>query len=350
MSEDFNDEITLRELIEKIKEYLSEVIQSFWTLLFFIAIFLGGFMYQHYAHITKYEAELRFVVEGQSGGSGGLSSLLGSIGIKKGGKVNPYKVIEVGKSTDLLIDVLSLNSKEGKLIIDILIDEYKLKEKWSESDPKFSELSFSSGIKIDGNELQRKALKRIKKQVWGTETYDESTIVNFSLDEDTGVYSIKVNSTDEELSLLLAEGIYDKTKSFFEEEVFINQKRLVDILTIKADSIRILNESKLRQIARLEDSNRGPVNKTSSVSSQILMQETYALTSAYSELVKNKEMTDVNMKDQQPLFMAIDIPFSPLNPHNSSLLTMILKGIFIGGFFATLFILIKKIYRDIMSS
>ena len=75
---------------------------------------------------------------------------------------------------------------------------------------------------------------------------------------------------------------------------------------MKADSIKTLNETKIRQLAKFEDRNRGTVNNQSMVTRSILSQESLALSSAYAEILKNKEMTDVNLKDMQPLFMAID--------------------------------------------
>ena len=85
---------------------------------------------------------------------------------------------------------------------------------------------------------------------------------------------------------------------------------------MKADSIKTLNESKIRQLAKFEDRNRGVVSNQVLVTSRILAQESSALSFAYAEIIKNKEMTDVNLKDMQPLFMAIDTPFSPITTYN----------------------------------
>ena len=78
----YNDEITLKELILKLQEYIREIINSKLIIGLFCLISVLGFLYKHYTHIPTYKAELKFVVEGQNGG-GGLGGLLGSFGINQ---------------------------------------------------------------------------------------------------------------------------------------------------------------------------------------------------------------------------------------------------------------------------
>ena len=61
-------------------------------------------------------------------------------------------------------------------------------------------------------------------------------------------------------------------------------------------------------------------------------------------------MTDVNLKDMQPLFMVIDAPYSPLSASPSSLLKSLIFGFLLGGFLAAVFIIIRKVYRDTMEA
>jgi uncharacterized protein involved in exopolysaccharide biosynthesis len=61
-------------------------------------------------------------------------------------------------------------------------------------------------------------------------------------------------------------------------------------------------------------------------------------------------MTDINRKNQKPLFVAVDRPFRPLSPVGSSLKRKIIMGLAIGIFLSFLFIVVRKMYRDIMST
>ena len=341
-----SDEITLKELILKIREFANEVIKSWWIIGLISVLFALGFYYMHTKQIPTYSSELRFVVEGQSSVGGGLSSLLGSFGIKKGGKVNPYKIIEVGKSTDVLLELLSQNMDSDESIANAIINEYDLVSEWTEKNIEFENFRFGEEISSSGNEVERNAIKRLRKLIWGGKTVIPLT--TFELDEDTGIYAITTQARSEKISLWITNTLYKKIKHFFEEEIFLNQKQLADILTMKSDSIKTLNESKIRQLAKFEDRNRGVVSNQVLVTSRILSQESSALSFAYAEIMKNKEMTDVNLKDMQPLFMAIDTPFGPISPTVSFALIEILKGLILGGFIAVFFVLTKKIYREAM--
>ena len=342
------EEITLKELILKFKEYSKEIIKSWWIVGLFCLVTVIGFVYKHSTHIPVYKAELRFVVEGQSGGGGGLGSLLGSFGIAKGGKVNPYKIIEVGKSTNLLIKTLAHNLESEDMIANAILKEYDLTEEWSRKNPDFKSFKFQKDVNVSGSLVERSAIKRISTKIWGSKNVEPMTILK--LNDETGIYTLSTEAITEELSLGITNRLYDEIKQFFEEEVFRNQKQLADILTMKADSINVLNESKIRQIARFEDSNRGVVSNQTMVTKRILTQESMALNVAYAEIMKNKEMTDVNLKDMQPLFMAIDTPFSPISTSTSSILLSIIKGLILGGFLSIFFIILRKIYRDVMSN
>lgn len=341
-----SDEITLKEFILKIKEFASEII-ILWRVIGLVCIlFAAGFYYMNTRQIPTYDSKLRFMVEGQSNVGGGLSSLLGSFGIKKGGKVNPYKIIEVGKSTDILLELLSQSVESSDNIANAVISEYDLVNKWSETNDEFENFRFGEEISSSGSEVERNAIKRLRTIIWGSKKIEPLT--NFELDEDTGIYTISTQAKSEQISILITITLYEKIKHFFEEEIFLNQKQLADILTMKADSIRTLSESKIRQLARFEDRNRGTVGNQARASSRILSQEISGLSFAYSEIMKSKEMTDVNLKDIQPLFMAIDTPFSPILPSSSPALIAVLKGLIFGGFLCVILILARKLYRDTM--
>ena len=342
------DEITAKELIVKIKEFVDEI-KSRWIIVFGItAICLAGYMYQHFNHVPKYDVQLRFVVEGQNGG-GGLNSLLGSFGIKKGGKVNPYKIIEVGKSSNILLDVLSQKMTDGEIMANAILKEYDLNEKWGKTNPDFLDFKFVSKVEINKDDLQNSVIRRLRNIIWGTKKSKNPPLVAFSLNDETGIYSLESSTLSEGLSLELTEKLYAKIKKFFEDEVFLNQKQLADILTAKADSIRVLNVSKINELAKFEDRNRGTVNNVALVRKKVLSQENIALIAAYAEVMKNKEMTDVNLKDMQPLFMSIDTPYGPLSASKSSLVIAIMKGLVLGLFLSFIIIVFRKIYNDIMS-
>ena len=69
-SESYSDEISLKELILKIQEYWKEIWKN-WLLIGLITIpFIVLFVFKSLTHIPTYDAEVRFIVEGE-GNSGG---------------------------------------------------------------------------------------------------------------------------------------------------------------------------------------------------------------------------------------------------------------------------------------
>lgn len=338
------DELTLKELILKMKDYGHEVLRSWLTIVLISLPVICFFVYKHYTHVPEYKAELRFVVEGQGGSGGGLSSLLGTFGIKKGGRTNPYKILEVGRSSKIFEKVIFKNIQDTT-VAKSLIKEYNLLEQWSETDPKYTGFKFLNNTPT--TRLEKTVLKKLKTMVWGGEKIDG--LCMFKLNEDNGIYSIKCSTSSEELSINLTNYFYDEIKLFFEEEVFQNQKKSAEILAMKSDSINSLKNEKIHQLARFEDRNMGLIAKSNSTKTVILKQEIQALGIAYSELIKNYEMTDVNLKDLQPIFMDIDRPYEPLKEGASSLLIKLLLGAFIGGFLGVLYVVFRKVFNEIMT-
>jgi len=71
------DEITLKELILKIKEFFWEVVRNWKWVVLIVIPFVTFFMYKAVSTPVTYEAELTFMVnEDDGGGMGGVSAIL----------------------------------------------------------------------------------------------------------------------------------------------------------------------------------------------------------------------------------------------------------------------------------
>ena len=345
------DEITLKELILKIQEFWYELWRN-WLLIGLITLpFLGYFLYKTFTHVPEYEAEVRFVVEGQ-GGSGGLAgfgSILGSRGIRRQGNTNPYKILEVAKSKRIIGEVLFTKSiSNDDYIANNIIDLYELAEKWSENNPEMEGLRFNQTDLEGFSENERKAFLSLFGKTVGSKENRENALLKIGLDDDTGIFSINGASEDETLTLDIVNNLFEKVKYFFEEQVLEDQIKSRDILKFKADSINTLIESKLITRARFEDSSRGLISRETEITSDKLFAEIQGLTSAWAEIQKSLEIADYELQNTKPLFLVIDQPYSPIKPTQESLIMNIMLGIFLGGFIGTGFIISRKIYRDAM--
>lgn len=342
----YKDEITLKELILKVQEYIAELLRNWWIIGLIAFLTTSYFVYKHYIHIPTYKAELRFVVEGQAGVGRGLGGLLGSIGFNKGGSVNPYKILEVGKSSKLF-ERVAFSSYDGDItIVDKIIDEYDLVDKWSEDNDNYLNFQFKND-KLNTS-IERAAFKSLKGIVWGSSVNNKGALAQLSLDEEKGIYTMNTVTSDERLSVQMSNLFYTAIKEFFEHEIFENQKKSAEILAAKTDSINSLMKSKIYQLARFEDRNQGLVLHEVSSRKSVLTQEVQTLGIAYAELMKNYEMTDVNLKDLQPLFMEIDRPLVPIYPTKSSIVRNIILGLLLGAIIGGVIIILRKMFKEIM--
>ena len=135
----YTDEITLKHLIIKVKEYLAELwVNKFWIILIAVPFVL----YFGYNAIIKppiFSAERKFFLEEGSGGAsmGSLGGLLGQFGVK-GGKSNySSQIIEVANSKILLSEALFEGDVKNNLA-DSILKIYQLPEKWSEDKKEYA--------------------------------------------------------------------------------------------------------------------------------------------------------------------------------------------------------------------
>lgn len=340
-----SEDISIGEIIENVKNYFFEVLKFWWVVLILCGLFSAYFLNEHYNTPTKYNAELKFIVEGDGGGSGLIGGLLGQFGIKRTGKNNPYKILEVARSKRVSEKII-LGDFEGKKIGNAIIESYKLKDIWKEdNNMALVAYNFGDTLALD-NPTERLAFKAVRGKIWGSSKNPEEALLSIAFDEDKGIYLITSKTVDEELSLKLTHQLYDEVKYFFENDILKNQLNTLAILKTKVDSLHSLRNSKNYEIARFEDSNRNSIDRINSVKKLSMMQDLQAVNLAYMEIVKNYEMADISLKDSQSLFMIIDKPISPLSPQDSSLILSLIFGFFFGGLTSLILIVTRKVIKD----
>lgn len=348
-----DDEITLRELILKLQEFWRELWRNWWLIGLITIPFVAYFLYKTFTHVPEYNAEVRFLVEGQGGSNlGALGGLLGSFGISRGGggKTNPYKILEVAKSKRMIGDVLLEKSiSNEKLIANNIIDLYELSDKWAEKNPEMVDMQLRDTDINDYTENERKAFLSLFGKMVGSKENRENALIKIGLDEDTGIFSISGSTEDETLTLDLVNNLYEKLKYFFEQQILEDQIKSRNILQQKADSLNAVIDTKLRNIARFEDSSRGLISRESEIAKEKMRLEVEGNTSAYVEIQKSLQIADYELQNMKPQFMVIDQPYSPIKPSEESLLKNLILGCFLGGFIGVGFIVTRKIYRDAMN-
>jgi hypothetical protein len=341
------EEITFKELFFKIKEFAGEIFRKWYIILLFIIPFVAYFYYKHITHEVMYSAETKFILEGQTGG--GMTGFLSQFGIgaAAGGKLNPYKVIEVAKSKLNIREVL-FNKLDGEFLANRILDQYRLIEKWSKISPQYKGFKFESSNYTSFDSLERSVLLNLIGRVIGNKIYKEP-IIGFAYDEDTGIFTYSASTTNEDLTMALINGCYQNLITFFEDDVTQSQGNASKLLREKADSLKTLIDQKTYQAAKITDRSFGLVMETPNVQKNLLEKEVTVLASAYAEVLKNYEITDINRKNAKPLFVKLDEALTPLEPIESSLIKNIAKAFLFGSLVGSTYVIFAKIFRDALA-
>ncbi len=339
----------LKDLLLRINSLFKELIRNWWLIVLFCLPFLLFNVYKHFVEIPTYRAEVKFLVEGESGGGfSGLGGLLGQFGISRGGgKSNPYQIIEVSKSKRILQKVLFTQlDLDRDYIANKIIDTYNLNDNWGNRYNDLVDFKFSTDTLLDVSDKNRLALKLLIGKMIGMKNADATPLLKVKFDDNNGIYSFESETESEELSLALVNELYENVRSFYEEK-FVEDKIVSrDLLRIKSDSIQGLIDGKMYEMAVFSDRNRGLISRQESLVKEKLQIQIQGLVSAYTEVFKNFELADFTLKQSKPIFLQIEKPFSPIEAESEPLLSRIIFSLLTGGFLGAIFVVARMMIRE----
>jgi uncharacterized protein involved in exopolysaccharide biosynthesis len=350
-----NDEITLRDLILKVKEYFIEIIRKWWIIALVMIPIVGYFLYQHYQTPTTYPTELTFMVNEDEGNSvSSIGSILGQIGVGSAGKRSRYnldKILQLSKTRKILgkaaFDSCVIDGKND-FIANHIISMYQLNEKWASKNPKFEGFRFRHSKLDDFEQKESIAFKKIIGLIAGNPSGGREGIVSNSYNEVTGIMTLSAKTLNPYLSVHLIQSLYYHLGKFYIENSTEKQQVTFDLVSAKKDSILNALQSAEYALASFRESNRNMIDSRSKLNETRLNREVIVGTQAYVEAVKNVEFSDFALKNMTPFIQPIDEPMLPIAPVSSSLLITLIKSIIIGGLVGALFVILRKIFKDAM--
>lgn len=352
------DEISLKELILKIKDW-SRFLISKWVVLLAAGI-IGGAIGVGYAIFTKpeYTANLSFALEDEkSGGAGGLSSALGlasslgiDLGTSAGGAFSGANLIELMKSRKIvekaLLNPITVNGKTQSLA-QYFINFNELNKNWSEK-PILKNIVFNVDADRSNYTLQQDSiLGKIYESIAG----DNGLLSVAQKDKKISIINIEVKSTDELFSKAFTESIAQEVSSYYIEIKSKKARQNMEILQHQTDSIRAELNGAITGVAAAADNTFGlnpamMVRKTPGTRRQVDVQ---ANTAILTQLVTNLEMAKVSLRKETPLIQVIDKPILPLKKEKvGKLKSLILCG-FLAGFLTALILVFKKLFAGILA-
>ena len=335
-----DDELTLKDLILLVQEYIKLCLRNWW-LIGIIAILLGGlYVFKESRKDTKYTAALSYTTS-EGGGLGGLAGgLLGRLTGNKGG-ASIFKMQGMLQSRLILEKVLfrkvTINDKNDYLInhYGYIYDIFK-----EQKDPEKMLYPITS---------PNLTSKKEKKFLLLAHKFIVKKMLDQSLDEDTGIAQFKVTSLSEEFSYFLALGIYDELEKFYIDSEVGEQQKTLFKLEQRSDSIYQVIQNTTYKVARLQDADKGryfAIDKLPEIKAQA---ELEFLQTVYIEVLKNLETIKFTVASSTPTVKAIDKPMLPIKPSPKSYLIQLIVGGFLGGLLTVVFIIGRKSFNDVMS-
>ena len=347
-----NDEISLRELIEKGKEWYAYLLSQ-WKIILLAGI-IGACLGLAYSFIKKpiYTATLSFALEDEKGG-GGLGGALGlasSFGIDLGGGGGSIftgsNLTELFKSRAMVEQtLLSPVVVDGKTIslAEMYIQNQEWREKWSEK-PKLKDIQFLPNT-------NRKYFTRVHDSILGVMYQDLSKtgLTVGQKDKKIAIITIDVNSTNELFSKYFTEALVKEVSDFYVTTKSKKARMNMDILERQTDSIRRELNGAITGVAVANDNTFGlnpamNVRRAPSARRQVDVQ---ANTAILTELVKQTELAKVTLRKETPLIQVIDQPILPLKKEKFGKAKGIVMGGFLAGFLIVLGLIIRKLLKSI---
>ena len=348
-----NDEISLKELIEKAKEWYAYLLTQ-WKIIVLAGI-IGASIGLAYSFFKKplYTATLSFAVEDEKSGAGGLGGALGlasSFGIDLGGGGGSIftgsNLTELFKSRTMvektLLTPVTVNGKVISLA-EMYIQNNKWRDNWNDN-PKFKNIQFLPDTK-------RKYFTRVHDSILGMiyQNLSKNALSVAQKDKKVSIISMDVTSSDELFSLYFCEALARQVGKFYVDTKSKKARMNMEILDRQTDSIRAELNSAITGVAIANDNtfNLNPALNVRRAPSARRQVDVQANTAILTELVKQSEMAKVTLRKETPLIQVIDRPILPLPKERFGKAKGILLGGILAGLLNVLVLLVKRIFNNL---
>lgn len=349
------DEISLKELILKIQEYVREVIRLWWVVVLITIPIVGYMLWDVYNMPVKYPATLTFMLDENEGGSGlgGVSAILGQFGFRggRGRGFNLEKMLELAKSRRIiqmaLFEKIEIEGKKD-FIANHIIKEYDFHEKWKKDTTGMRDFVFVHDSIVDFSRKENLILKILHSYIIGGENIEG--IIKFNINDDTGIMSLTASSINETLSIQLAKILYNKLSDFYVNKSIERQTATFNIIKGKTDSLQNALNSVQSRLLHFQDTNRGLTLLRYEAEKIRLQQEIQKLILAYGESYKQLEIADFSLREDTPFVQVIDWPIMPVKKKEVSMIHNLFTSLFIGMFLGVIIIVFRTVYYSIIIS
>ncbi|MGM8362801.1 Wzz/FepE/Etk N-terminal domain-containing protein [Flavobacterium sp. ARAG 55.4] len=348
-----NDEISLKELIVKIKEWFDYLLSQ-WKIILLIAV-IGATLGLIYSFMKKptYTATMTFALEDEKsgGGIGGALGLASSFGLDLGGSggsvFSGANLAEFFKSRSMVEKTLLRPVMvDGKTIslVEMYIQNNDWRKNW-EKNPRLTKLEFIPNA-------NRERFTRIQDSILGViyKNLLNSALTVGQKDKKVAIISIDVVSANELFSKYFCEALAKEVSDFYIDTKSKKSRENMLILERQTDSIRRELNAAITGVAVANDNtfNLNPALNVRRAPSARRQVDVQANTAILTELVKQTELAKVTLRKDTPLIQIIDKPILPLAKERFGKAKGILYGGFLFGFLTVFILTIIKFLKQII--
>lgn len=342
---------SLRDFILKFKEWGGYLISRWYFLLAFTMIGAAIGYWVVSKKPTYYIATTSFVLEGtnQSATGSGLASMMG-LDVGTGGLFQGENILELYRSRSMIIKTLLTNANfEGhtELLIHRYIKINNLRQTVWKDDAKLRNISFNESNRYADNEqiIHNTVLLGIVKDILN------NYLVIGKPDKRVNIINVTVKSTDELFSKAFDEAIVENVNSFYLDTKTKKTRESIAVMQRKADSIKAVATGSIYAAAAIEDAtpNLNPTRqaqRTAPVETARMRSELSR--GILNELVRNIEMSKMELQSQTPLIAVIDDPILPLDVEGPAKGKYVLAGGMAGILIVLVLLIIIRIFNRAM--
>jgi hypothetical protein len=346
-----SDEISLKELIKKAKEWYLFLLRN-WKIII-LAGMIGAGIGLAYSFVKKpiYKATLSFALEDEKsgGGLGGALGLASSFGLDLGGSgggvFTGSNLAELFKSRTMvektLLRPVTVNDKTISLA-EMYIQNNNWRERWK-NNPEVASIEFLPSS-------NRQKFSRVQDSILGT-IYNKLLKEELAVgqkDKKISIISIDVSSTNELFAKYFCEELAKEVGKFYIDTKSKKARINMNILEHQVDSIRGELNGSITGVAIANDNtfNLNPALNVKRAPSARRQVDVQANTAILTELVKQSELAKVTLRKETPLIQVIDKPILPLAKEKLGKVKGFIVGGFLGVFLAIFYLLVKRVLRS----
>lgn len=349
------NEVSFKELILSLRNLINYLRTRWVTLVIYILI--GGFLGLLYSIRSKpsYLAVCTFVLEEESGGSGGglaqLSGLANMVGLDLGGGgggvFQGENLLELYKSRMMISKtLLSTYTIDGKkqLLVDRYIKYNHLREKWSDK-PELENINFDPGKYGKFSRIQDSLLTEFSNDI------NRRNLVVIKPDKKLNIIKVQLTAPDEQFAKGFNDRIVRNVNDFYVQTKTKKSTYNLGIIQHQTDSVRRMLNSAISGVAAATDVNPNinPSRLVLKVPSQRRQVDVQANTAILTELVKNLEISKVSLRKETPLIQVIDEPIYPLPMKENGKVFSFIIGALLSGLLGIIVLTTKRALKSVLA-